>query len=135
MPVLALEWGDPPWGAGHWAPEMIEAAGGKPLLGEHGQNSRRLEWRDVAEAAPEVVVFMPCSFGLAEAIEHGRALFDHDEFMRTPAAQSRRVFATDAQSYFSRSGPRLVDGVEILAAVVHPDVFGSPPTGAVARLG
>jgi iron complex transport system substrate-binding protein len=134
VPVLALEWGDPPWGAGHWVPEMIEAAGGIPLLGEQGQNSRRLQWGDVARAAPEVVVFMPCSFGLKDAIENGRTLFDHEEFVQTPAAKNRRVFATDAQSFFSRSGPRLVDGLEILAAVAHPEVFGEPPSGAVARL-
>jgi len=133
--LLALEWGDPPWGAGHWVPEMIELAGGTPLLGERGANSRRLDWLQIAEAAPEVVVFMPCSFGLDDAVDQGHSLFDHAEFAQTPAARNGRVFATDAQSYFSRSGPRLVDGLEILAGIVHPEVFPAPPSSAASRLG
>jgi len=128
--VLALEWGDPPWGAGHWVPEMIELAGGTPLLGEHGKDSRRLTWEDIAAAAPEVVAFMPCSFGLDDAVDQGRELFGRDEFAATPAARNGRVFATDAESYFSRSGPRIVDGLEVLASIVHPDVFGDPPPAA-----
>jgi len=133
--VLALEWGDPPWGAGHWVPEMIEIAGGLPLLGEHRRDSRRVMWDDIRDAAPDVVAFIPCSFSLDEAIEHGRTLFDHDEFAATPAARNRRVWATDAKSYFSRSGPRLVDGLEILAAIVHPDAFDPPPPAAACVIG
>ncbi len=133
--VLALEWGDPPWGAGHWVPEMIELAGGIPLLGVRGADSRRLRWQEVAEAAPEIVVFMPCSFGLEDAVAQGRELFSHEEFAGTPAAQDGRVFATDAQAHFSRSGPRLVDGLEVLAGVVHPDAFPEPPVGTASRIG
>jgi iron complex transport system substrate-binding protein len=77
---------------------------------------------------------MPCSFGLREAIGEGRRLFEHAEVMATPAAQAGRLYAVDAQSYFSRSGPRLVDGLELLGSVVHPEVFGAAPDSAVARL-
>jgi len=132
--VLALEWGDPPWGAGHWVPEMIEIAGGTPLLGEHGRDSRRVTWDDIADAAPEVVAFMPCSFGLDDAIDQARRLFDQDAFVRTPAAMGGRVFATDAESYFSRSGPRMVDGIEVLASIVHPEKFGDPSPSAARRI-
>jgi iron complex transport system substrate-binding protein len=132
--VLALEWGDPPWGAGHWVPEMIEAAAGIALLGERGENSRRLDWVEVASSSAEVVVFMPCSFGLDDAVAQGAELFDHDEFARTPAARNRRVYATDAQSYFSRSGPRLVDGLEILAWTIHPESFREPAPGSVLQI-
>jgi iron complex transport system substrate-binding protein len=132
--VLALEWGDPPWGAGHWVPEMIEIAGGSPLLGERGVDSRRLQWDQIAAAGPDVVVFMPCSYGLEDAMAQGRDLFAHPEFARAPAAQSGQVFATDAKAYFSRSGPRLVDGLEILAGIVHPEAFPEPPTEAGSRI-
>jgi iron complex transport system substrate-binding protein len=132
--VLALEWGDPPWGAGHWVPEMIEIAGGVPLCGEHGRDSRRLDWSEIAAASPEIVVFMPCSYGLDDAVENARALFEHEAFTQTPAVRAGRVVATDAQSYFSRSGPRIVDGLDILASIVHPEVFGDPPDEAVAPL-
>jgi iron complex transport system substrate-binding protein len=88
---------------------------------------------DIADSSPEVVAFMPCSFGLDDAIDQGRALFAHDAFARTPAATSGRVYATDAESYFSRSGPRMVDGLELLASLAHPEVFGDP-AAAAARL-
>jgi iron complex transport system substrate-binding protein len=132
--VLGLEWGDPPWGAGHWIPEMIELAGGLPLLAERGVDSRRLEWEQIAGAAPDVVVFMPCSYGLQDAIAQGRDLLVHPEFAGTPAARGGRVFATDAQAYFSRSGPRLVDGLEILAGILHPEAFPPPPPEAAAPI-
>jgi iron complex transport system substrate-binding protein len=132
--VLALEWGEPPWGAGHWVPEMIELAGGTPLLGEHRRDSRRLTWREIADAAPEIVAYMPCSYGLDEAVPQARELYEHPEFADTPAAMNGRVYATDAEAYFSRSGPRLVDGLEVLAAITHPEVFGEPPAHAAFRV-
>jgi iron complex transport system substrate-binding protein len=132
--VLALEWGEPPWGAGHWVPEMIELAGGTPLLGEHRQDSRRLTWDEIADAAPEIIAYMPCSYGLDDAAMQGRDLFEHPEFANTPAAKNGRVYATAAEAYFSRSGPRLVDGLEVLAAITHPEVFGEPPAHAALRI-
>jgi iron complex transport system substrate-binding protein len=132
--VLGLEWGDPPWGAGHWVPEMIRIAGGRPVLANAGVDSVRVSWEDIAAAAPEIVVFMPCSYGLADAAEQARELFSHPEFCSTPAAQTGRVFATDAKHYFSRSGPRIVDGIELLAGLLHPDGWPAPSADVAVRV-
>ena len=127
--VLALEWSDPPFSGGHWVPDMIEAAGGEPLLGRSGEHSRRLDWKEVEAARPEIVVFMPCGYGLDEAVEEGRGLLD------VPAlARAERVYATEANALFSRPGPRLVDGVEVLAWAIHPRAFPSPPPGTIETL-
>src|SRR5882757_3691216 len=75
--ALGLEWGDPPWGAGHWVPEMIRIAGGQPVLANEGVDSQRIGWDDIAAAAPDVVAFMPCSYGLAGAVEQAHDLFAH----------------------------------------------------------
>ncbi len=132
--VLGLEWGDPPWGAGHWVPEMIRLAGGRPVLANEGVDSQRIGWDDIAAAAPEVVAFMPCSYGLDGAAEQARDLFTHPEFLTTPAVHSGRVYATDAEGYFSRSGPRIVDGIELLAGLVHPDRWPAPPADAAVHV-
>ena len=132
--VLGLEWGDPPWGAGHWVPEMIRIAGGHPVLGIDGADSQRLDWNDIASAAPDVIVFMPCSYGLTGAVEQAPALFAHPQFRDTPAARNGRAYATDAESYFSRSGPRIVDGIELLAGLIHPDRWPRPAATAAAQI-
>jgi iron complex transport system substrate-binding protein len=112
--VLALEWGDPPYNAGHWVPEMVERAGGEALLGEPGAYSRRVSWQEVAGAEPEVVVFMPCGYNLEAACAEGRELEGRAEL-----AGAERFFAAASGGYFSRPGPRLVDGVEALAEALH----------------
>jgi iron complex transport system substrate-binding protein len=127
--TFALEWGDPPFNGGHWVPEMIRTAGGEPVLGADRSPSIRLTWQEIGAAAPEVVVFMPCGYGLDEAVREGRSLLGREEL-----AGAREMFAVDASAYFSRPGPRLVDGVEILAGVLHPGSVPEPPAGAVARL-
>jgi iron complex transport system substrate-binding protein len=132
--VLCLEWSDPPFAAGHWVPEMVTAVGGEPLLAEPGKPSREVAWHEVRAAAPEVVVFMPCGSYLEEAEQEAQGFLDHPEFADTPAARNRNVFAVDATSYFSRPGPRIVDGLEILAWAVHPEAFPEPPPGTIARL-
>ncbi|MBI3649096.1 MAG: cobalamin-binding protein [Actinobacteria bacterium] len=133
--VFALEWSDPPFAGGHWVPEMVEAVGAMNLLNEKGQPSREVAWHEIAEAGPEVIVFMPCGYYLEEAEEEGERLFDLPYFAETPAARNGNVFAVDATSYFSRPGPRLVDGLEILAWAVHPEAFAEPPARTIARLG
>jgi iron complex transport system substrate-binding protein len=125
VPTLTLEWSDPPFVGGHWVPEMVERAGGRHLLAAAGEPSRRVTWDEVAAAGPEVVVFMPCGYGLASAVEEGAPL----------AHLAERVFAVDASSYFSRPGPRLVDGLEVMAWALHPDAFPEPPPGMITRLG
>ncbi|MGQ0669002.1 MAG: cobalamin-binding protein [Actinomycetota bacterium] len=132
--VFALEWSDPPFAGGHWVPDMVEAVGGVNLLGEKEQPSRVVTWREIADATPEVVVFMPCGYYLEEAEEEAARLNDNPEFAATPAAREGSVFAVDATSFFSRPGPRIVDGLEILAWAVHPEAFPEPPEGAIARV-
>ena len=127
--TFALEWSDPPFNGGHWVPEMIERAGGSPVLGCPGTPSVRVEWEQVEEADPEVVVFMPCGYDAARAAEEAEGLLQRPEL-----AGVERFFAVDASAYFSRPGPRLVDGVEILAAVLHPDAAAQPHPDAVRRL-
>jgi iron complex transport system substrate-binding protein len=129
--ALALEWADPPFTAGHWVPEMIRLAGGFDPLGVEGAPSRACSWNEFAAAVPEVIVFMPCGYGLEDALDQAHGLFEVPEFATTPAAREGRVWAVDGSSYFSRPGPRLVDGVEILARIFHPELFPDPPPGRV----
>jgi iron complex transport system substrate-binding protein len=132
--VFALEWSDPPFSAGHWIPDMIELVGGTPVLAEKGQPSRVVAWHEVRVAAPEVIVFMPCGYYLEEAEEEAATFLDHPEFAETPAVRNGNVYAVDATSYFSRPGPRIVDGLEILGWAVHPDSYPTPPEGTIAKL-
>lgn len=132
--TFCLEWLDPPFAGGHWVPEMAEIAGGENLLGEKGASSRVVTWRQVADAQPEVVVFMPCGYYLPEAEEEAPRIYRVPEFRETSAYSSGTVYAVDASSYFSRPGPRIVDGLEILAWTIHPDAFPAPPGGTVERI-
>lgn len=127
--TFALEWSDPPFNGGHWVPEMIERAGGEPVLGCPGTPSVPVTWEQIATAAPEVVVFMPCGYDLEAAAAEAAPLLDRDEL-----AGARAFFAVNASSFFSRPGPRLVDGVEILASALHPDAVPASPASAVLRL-
>jgi iron complex transport system substrate-binding protein len=130
--TLALEWPDPPFVGGHWIPEMVAIAGGEDVLGEPGASSRTVTWTEIVDAAPEVAVYMPCGFGLVEAQQQAGPILE--ELTGTPAAAGGAVFATDASSFFSRPGPRIVDGLEILAWALHPESFPEPPPGRVARI-
>jgi iron complex transport system substrate-binding protein len=127
--TFALEWSDPPFNGGHWVPEMIERAGGRPVLGCPGTPSVRVRWEQIAAAAPEVVVFMPCGYDVEAASAEAGPLLD-----RADLAGVRAFFAVDASSFFSRPGPRLVDGVEILASALHPGTVPESPSGALRRL-
>jgi iron complex transport system substrate-binding protein len=135
LSVFALEWSDPPFSAGHWMPEMIEAVGAVPVLAEKGQPSREVAWHEVRSAGPEVIVFMPCGYYLEEAEEEATTFLEQPEFADTPAVRNGNAFAVDATSYFSRPGPRIVDGLEILAWAAHPEAYPEPPAGTIARLG
>ena len=120
--VLALEWMDPPMPAGHWTPELIELAGGNPVLGRHGEPTRRIEWERIVEAAPEVLLVMPCGFRVAQALREMEEVAAR--LSRTPAVRDGRVYVADGNSYFNRPGPRLVDSAELAAAAIHPDQVG-----------
>jgi iron complex transport system substrate-binding protein len=130
--TLALEWLDPPFVGGHWVPEMVERAGGRALAADAGRPSRRLDWDEVGAASPEVVVFIPCGYGLEQALAQARELITRPEIAASPAGRAGRVLAADASSYFSRPGPRIVTGLEALAWALHPDAVPPPPQGAMA---
>ena len=125
--VACLEWLDPVFVAGHWTPQLVEMAGGEDALGFAGERSEESTWEAVAAARPEVVVVMPCGYDAQESLEQARAFAP-----RLASLGARRIVAVDAAAYFSRPGPRLVDGVELLAHVLHPDRVPEPPEGAVA---
>lgn len=134
--TLCLEWSDPPFAAGHWVPGMAEIAGGSHLLtsSDPPAPSRKVSWREVADSGPEVIVFMPCGYYLEEAESEAEMLYEVPDFADTPAARLGNVFAVDASSYFSRPGPRIVDGLEILAWAIHPEAFPEPAAGRVSRI-
>ena len=117
--VLALEWLDPPFAGGHWVPEMIAHAGGEDVIAKPGDHSARLTWEQVAAADPDVVVAMPCGFDEAGAAAQIETMADRPEWQSLRAVRAGRVYPVDANGCFSRPGPRLVDGIELLAAIFH----------------
>ena len=129
--VFALEWGDPPFNGGHWVPEMLQVAGAEPLLACPGAPSVRVTWAQIEAVAPQVVVFMPCGYGLQAAADEAKQSL----LARPELAGVEAIIAVDASAYCSRPGPRLVDGVEILAAALHPERLSPPPAGTAVRLG
>lgn len=132
--VGCIEWLDPPFSAGHWVPEMVRLAGGRELFAGPGEISVRLIWEAVFEAAPEVLVLMPCGFDATRAAEEARALPDLPGWSDLPVVKNDRVWVVDANSFFSRPAPRLVEGVEILARILHPEAFADEPDRRTATL-
>lgn len=116
--VLALEWLDPPFTGGHWVPEMIEIAGGSDLVGRSGLKSAEHRWEDLTGLGPDLAVVMPCGYRAEEASSQAREYLDE---IRSTGAD--RIVAVDAAASFSRPGPRLVDGIELLASLLHPDAL------------
>ncbi len=129
--VVSLEWLDPPFAIGHWVPEQIRRAGGWDLLGSDGEKSRETTWEDVAEVDPEMLFLMPCGFHLAETIDEWRSTIVPPWIGDLSAAGRGAVFALDGSSYFSRPGPRVIDGIELLAEIMDPEAFVdvAPPGG------
>jgi iron complex transport system substrate-binding protein len=127
--VLELEWSDPPYLGGHWVPDMVAAAGGTALLALPGWPSPRVTWDQIAGLRIDLVAFAPCGYGLAEAVAEGAELLDRSELSGVA-----EIWALDGSSYFSRPGPRVVDGVELLASVLHPGLVPVPPPGRAERL-
>ena len=124
--VVALEWLDPPFAAGHWTPQLIDYAGGEDVLGFAGEHSEQRSWREIAAAQPDVVVVMPC--GYDAQIAHREAEMHRDELAAIGAGE---VVAVDAASYFSRPGPRIVEGLELLAHILHPELVPEAPGEAL----
>lgn len=133
--VACIEWLNPLWRSGHWVPEMVQLAGGEEVLAQIGRPSRPVEWEELVEKDPDIVIIMPCGCNLEKT---------HDEFKKSQtvfpwnkmkAFQNGLIYLTDANSYFSRSGPRLVNGVELLAEILHPEFFqGLAPAGSYVRM-
>jgi iron complex transport system substrate-binding protein len=119
--AIALEWLDPPFVGGHWVPEMISIAGGEDVAGPPGLKSPEVSWGALSGLDPEVVVVMPCGWYVEDSVAQAMARWDRIEELGF-----ERVYAVDAASTFSRPGPRLVDGVELLAHLLHPDLVRSP---------
>ena len=133
--VLQLEWVDPLLCGGHWVVEMVERAGGECCFGSKETGSSRLDWDQVIASQPEIIMLMPCGFNLDRAIEDVPLLVNLEGWDSLPAVRNDRVFIIDADAYTSRLGPRLVTGLEIMAEIIHPELFsGLIPDGGAVRL-
>jgi len=134
--VLCLEWLDPLFQGGHWVPEMVEIAGGEPVLATSAEKSVRITWEQVVASQPDVVVVMPCGYHLAETVEQFREMQPRfpEAWRELAAVRERRVYAVDGSAYFSRPGPRVVDGLEILRAIVSGNGWDRLPPDSVSQL-
>ena len=133
--VLQLEWADPLICGGHWVGGMVERAGGVTCFGSKNTGSSRLEWQQVVESQPEIIMLMPCGFDLTRATQDLPLLLGLEGWDSLPAVRNGDVFVIDADAYTSRLGPRLVAGLEIMAEIIHPELFsGLIPHGGAVRL-
>lgn len=130
--VVCLEWYEPLYAAGHWAPEMVELAGGEDMLGRKGEPSAKVEWRGVVAARPEVILLMPCGFDVRRSVKEATSLRQREGWNDLPAVRAGKVFAVNGNAYFSRPGPRLINGLEILAQLIHPEKIPEPLSPADA---
>jgi iron complex transport system substrate-binding protein len=131
--VLAIEWLDPPFLPGHWVPEMIETAGGECVAGEAGAPSVEIGWDALRELDPDVLLVMPCGYGLEESLRDAEEHVAELMAVAQRAIDDGRAFVVDGSSYFNRSGPRAIEGVEILAGLLHPDRWPRPSERAAIR--
>jgi iron complex transport system substrate-binding protein len=118
--VVCIEWAEPLMAAGNWIPELVTLAGGKSLFGQVGQHSPWLQWEQLSEANPDVIVLMPCGYDLQRTRQDAEQLAQHPQWSGLKAVQTGRVYVTDGNQYFNRPGPRLVDSLEVLAEILHP---------------
>jgi len=125
--VFCMEWISPPYCGGHWMKELVEIAGGRDDLARLHQPSCRIEWSKVVAYAPEVLVLACCGLNLQRSLEAGAALAEYEGLSNLPAVKAGCVYSTDGSAYFSRPGPRIVESLEILAHLIHPELFAPPP--------
>ena len=124
--VLAIEWVDPFFTSGHWIPEMIETAGGENLISVERMPSRKMKFKEIKSANPDIIVIMPCGFDVKRTIsEYNNVLAENPDWNELKAVKENNVYAVDANSYFSKPSLRTITGIEILAQIIHPDIFGS----------
>src|SRR6266478_4472392 len=121
--VFAMEWLDTPFTAGHWVPELIRRAGGRDELAREGYPSTQIPWRRIAEYDPEVIVLMPCGFTLNRTLEEFGHVTLPEEWSGLRAVRSGHVYAVNGSAYFNRPGPRILTGLQILAEIIHPELF------------
>jgi len=121
--VLCIEWFKPFFTAGHWVPQMVDIAGGFNCISKRGEHSRTLEFKEVVDADPDIIVFMPCGFDVTRALREFKYVESIDGWYDLRAVKNKKVYVVDANSYFSRPSHRLVRGIEILAKIIHPDAF------------
>ena len=121
--VVCVEWIEPLMAAGNWVPEVVDLAGGGNIAGEAGKHSPWMDWETLRKLNPEIIVVMPCGFDLARTRAEMGALIKQPGWEKLRAVKSRRVYLTDGNQYFNRPGPRIVESLEILAEITHPDVF------------
>lgn len=121
--VACIEWTDPLMIAANWIPELVTLAGGEPLFSTTGQPSSHLKWENLIASNPDIIIFMPCGFDLNRTRQEAELLTQHPEWENLRANQNGRVYITDGNSYFNRPGPRLVDSTEMLAEILHPEIF------------
>lgn len=132
--VVCLEWLDPPMVGGHWVPEMVRLAGGIDVLGPEGQPSPRVTWQQVVDARPEAIILMPCGYDLDQTLREAEVLESNAALQDLDAVRGNRVYAVDGSAYFNRPGPRVIDGIELLARLLHPSrCAGLGPCGAARR--
>ena len=129
--VAVIEWTDPIFAAGHWVPEMIHRAGGEDILAEPGEHSRTRTLDTVRAADPEFILIGPCGFDLDRAVGDGERALATDEWAW---AREKQVWAVDANAFLSRPGPRVIDGIRVLASILHPTLFGDPDASTARRL-
>ncbi len=123
--IVAIEWVDPFFTSGHWIPEMIESAGGENLISTEKMPSRKMELEEIKEANPDIIVMMPCGFDVKRTVsEYNNVLANNPDWHELKAVKEKNVYAVDANSYFSKPSLRTITGIEILAKIIHPDVFG-----------
>ncbi len=133
--VFFMEWLRPPWAGGHWIPQMVDYAGGFEGLGRLGEPSHRIEWTEVLNYQPEIIIVSPCGFDLNGVMGELHELASYTGWENIPAYKSRNIYAVNASAYFSRPGPRIVEGLELLAHIIHPELFPKTPgTDAVKRV-
>ena len=133
--VLQLEWVDPLMCGGHWVVEMVELAGGIPLFGDKSTGSQVLSWEQVYQSDPDIILVIPCGFNLERSMKDLGVLCDYNGWYELSAVKNNRLFVLDAASYTSRLGPRLITGLEIMAEIIHPELFsGYLPNGALKQI-
>ena len=135
--VLHVEWADPVMCGGHWVPEMTEMAGGTNSFGDKDTGTLKLDWDEVVASQPEIIIMMQCGFDVKRCLEDMPIMSAKDGWATLPAVKNNRVYVVDAGAYTSRSGPRLVTGLEIMAEMIHPELFSGliPESGALRLFG